>query len=72
MNRGQNYRKGEQVWVEIPVEGGQNKVRPAEVISALNNSRLFGGKVHSLVRYLDKEGVGTYECIPIDRIIESP
>lgn len=41
MKREQNYRKGTKVWIQIPVEGGREKVRPAEVISILNNSRIF-------------------------------
>lgn len=70
MKKKQNYRKGGKVWVEVPVEGTQNKVRPAEVISVIKNSLIFKDKTHVLVRYLDKAGLGAYECIPSEWILE--
>lgn len=70
MKEKQNCLKGEKVWIEVPAEGNQNKVHPAEVISVIKNSAIFKDKTHVLVRYLDKEGLGTYECIPSEWILE--
>lgn len=71
MKEKRNYQKGEKVWVEVPVEGNQNKVRPTEVISVIKNILIFKDKTHALVRYLDKKGLDAYECIPSEWILET-
>lgn len=64
------YKKGDKVWVEIPLEGDKSEKRLALILSIVSLPAYMKQECHIAIRYLDLEGMVAYQCIPASWITD--
>lgn len=64
------YKKNDQVWLRTSLKGVPGQIRPATVISVVNNKQLYQPEQYVVVRFDDAAyPAHDFECLPASRIM---
>jgi hypothetical protein len=69
MQQQTHYQKGDQIWVQEYQWNTPTRVRPATVLSVVENKKVYSDECYVAIRYEDRTTTNyNYECIPESRI----